>query len=161
MIKARQHSNRKLVWEVPHGLLGAVAERQVRVFPGVESALQVTYEMSALVAGRTKPGAGWLAEHRIKEHHALDHSARSRRLSEAIVRLADSRPQRLVVDVEHAPTMELAREDGRREPTLDERLEEVGALLAVDDAGEAAVLAFDEDTGVQEHLQQKPGLSLG
>mgnify|MGYP006160741733 CR=1 FL=1 len=31
MIKARQHSNRKLVWKVPHGLLGAVAERQMRV----------------------------------------------------------------------------------------------------------------------------------
>ena len=81
MIKARQHSNRKLVWEVPHGLLGAVAERQMRVFPGVESALQVTYEMSPLVAGRTKPGAGWLVEHRIKEHHALDHPAQGRRAS--------------------------------------------------------------------------------
>jgi hypothetical protein len=31
MVKARQHANGKLVWEVSDGLLCAVAERQMRV----------------------------------------------------------------------------------------------------------------------------------
>ena len=51
--------------------------------------------------------------------------------------------------------------DRRRESPLDERLKEVRALLAVDDAGEAAVLALDEDARVQEHVQQEPRLTLG
>gem|GEM_PF-6642841 len=29
------------------------------------------------------------------------------------------------------------------------------------DAGDLAVLAFEEDTGVQEHLQEKPRLAVG
>jgi hypothetical protein len=57
--------------------------------------------------------------------------------------------------------MELARADRRRESPLDERLKEVRALLAVDDAGEGAVLALDEYTGVQEHVQQEARLTLG
>ena len=139
MIKARQHSDRKLVREVPHGLLGAVAERQMRVLPGVESALQMTYEVSPLVAGRTKPRTGGLNEHGIEEHHALDHAPWSGGLSESVVRLTHGRPERLVVHVEHPASMELARRDRCRESTLDERLDEVGALLTVDDAGERAV----------------------
>jgi hypothetical protein len=63
--------------------------------------------------------------------------------------------------MKHPPAMELARGDRRRESTLDERLKEVRALLAVDDAGEAAVLALDEDAGVQEYVQQEPRLTLG
>ena len=51
--------------------------------------------------------------------------------------------------------------DRRRESPLDERLEEVRALLAMDDAGEAAVLALDEDARVQQHVQQEPRLTLG
>ena len=51
--------------------------------------------------------------------------------------------------------------DRRRESPLDERLEEVRALLAMDDAGEAAVLALDEDARVQEHVQQEPRLTFG
>ena len=51
--------------------------------------------------------------------------------------------------------------DRRRESPLDERLDEVRALLAVDDAGEAAVLALDEDARVQQHVQQEPRLTLG
>src|SRR5687767_1750577 len=117
MIKARQYSNRQLVWEVPHGLL-RVAERQMRVFPEVESALQVTYEMSPLVAGRTKPGAGWLVEHCIKEHHALDHPTRGGRFPEAVVRLAYGGPERFVVDVEHPTAMKFARRNRCCKPSL-------------------------------------------
>jgi hypothetical protein len=47
----------------------------------------------------------------------------------------------------------LPRSDRRGESPLDERLDEVRALLAVDDAGEATVLALDEHAGVQEHAQ--------
>src|SRR4029453_3075934 len=101
MIKLRQHSDRQLVREVPHGLLGAVAERQMWVLPGVEPAFEMTYEVSPLIACRTKPGTGGLVEHGIEEHHTLDHAPRGSGLSESIVRLADSRPKRLVVDVEH------------------------------------------------------------
>src|SRR5688572_13130886 len=108
MVKPRQHANRELVREIPDGLLWAVAERQMRVFPGVESALQMTDKISPLVSGRTKPGACWLAEHRIEEHHALDHPPRSGGLPESGVRLADGRPERLVVDVNHPSAMKLA-----------------------------------------------------
>jgi hypothetical protein len=41
--------------------------------------------------------------------------------------------------------MKLPRRDRRRESPLDERFKEVRALLAMDDASEAAVLALDED----------------
>ena len=139
MVKARQHANRKLVREVPDGLLGPVAERQMRVLPGIESALQMTDEISPLVAGRTKPGACWLVEHHIEEHHALDHPPLSGGLPESVVRLANGRPERLVVNVKHPAAMKLASRNRCCESSLDERLDEVGALLAVDDAGERAV----------------------
>src|SRR5262245_48927522 len=109
MVELRQHSDRKFVWEVPHGLLGAVAKRQMRVFPCVESALQVTDEISPLVAGRTKPGACWLVEHRIEEHDALDHPPLSGGLPESVIRLTHGRPERLVVDMNHPSAMRLAR----------------------------------------------------
>src|SRR4051794_10593025 len=57
--------------------------------------------------------------------------------------------------------MELASADRRRESPLYQRLEEVRALLAMDDAGEAAVLALDEDARVQEHVQQESRLTFG
>jgi hypothetical protein len=153
MVKTRQYSNRKLVWKVPHGPFGAVAERQMRVLPGVESAFQMTYEVSPLVAGRTKPGTGWLVEHRIEKHQALDHPPRRSGLPESVVRLTHGRPQRLVMHVEHPTSMELSRRDRGRESSFHKSLDEVGALLAVDDAGERAVLTLDEDAGVQKHLQ--------
>ncbi len=65
------------------------------------------------------------------------------------------------MDVEHPPAMELSGGDRRREAPLDEFLDEVGALLAVDDAGEAAVLALEEDAGVQQHVHQESRLALG
>jgi hypothetical protein len=161
MVKAWHHSNRKLVWEVPHGLLGAVAEGQPRVLPGVESALQMPYEMSPLVAGRTKPRTGWFLEHGIEKHHTLDHPPRYSGLSESIVRLAYGRPERLVMDVKHPSAMKLAHRNRRCESSLDERLDEVGALLTVYDAGERAVLTLDEDAGVKQHVHEKARLPLG
>src|SRR5262249_21389380 len=149
-----------LVWKVPHGLVRSVAERQMRVLPGIESALQMTHEVSPFVTGRTKPSTCWLVEDGIQEHHALDHPPGCSGLSKSIVRVDNSRPKQLVVDVEHATAMELPRRDRRRESSLDKTFDEVGTLLAMDDAGEAAVLALDEDTRVQQHVHQKPRLAL-
>jgi hypothetical protein len=160
MVKARHNSNWKLVWEVPDGLLWAVAERQVRVFPGVEAALQMTYEMSPLVTGRTKPGRGRLVEHRIEEHYALDHPPRCSGLSESTVRLADGCPERLVVDMKHPSAMKLARRNRCRKSSLDERLDEVGTLLTVDDACKCAVLTLDEDARMQQHVHEESSLAL-
>ena len=102
-----------------------------------------------------------VVEDGVEQHHALDHPALRGRLSEAAVGLADRRPERLVVDVKHAPAMQLPRRDRRREPPLDEVRDEVGALLAMDDAREGAVLALDEDARVQQHVQQEPRLAFG
>ncbi|HXW06862.1 MAG TPA: hypothetical protein VD833_16635 [Vicinamibacterales bacterium] len=102
----------------------------------------MTDEVSPLVAGRTKPRATRLVEHGIEEHHALDHPPRRSGLPEAVVRLTYGRPERLVMHVEHPTSMELSRRDRRRESSFDKSLDEVGALLAMDDPGERAVLAF-------------------
>jgi hypothetical protein len=147
--------DRKLVWKVPYRLVRSVAKRQMRVLPGVETALQMTHEMPPLVDRRPEPCAGRFVEHGIEEHHALDHPPGCRWLSKAVVRFADGRPERLVVDVEHATAMELPRRDRRRESSLDKTFDEVGALLTVDDACEAAILALDENTRVQQHVHEK------
>jgi hypothetical protein len=161
MVELRQHSDRKLVREVPHGLLGAVAERQMRVFPGVQSAFEMTDEISPLVAGRTKPRAARLVEHGIEEHQTLDHAPRRSGLPESVVRLTHGRPERLVMHVEHPASMELSRRDRGRESSFDKSLDEVGALLAVDDAGERAVLTLHEDAGMEQYVHEKPCLPLG
>ena len=57
--------------------------------------------------------------------------------------------------------MELPGHDRRREPPLDQAGDEVGALLPMDDSGEAAVLAFDEHARVQQDVQEEPRLALG
>jgi hypothetical protein len=64
------------------------------------------------------------------------------------------------VKVKHAPAMELARCDRSSQPTVDKVPNEVRGLLAMDDAGELAVLAFEEDTRVKEDLQQEPRLTV-
>jgi hypothetical protein len=118
-------------------------------------------EVTTLVHRGAEPGELAIIEHGIEEHDALDHASLSGGLPEAVIGLADGRPERLVVDVKHPTTMELARADRRRESPPDQGLQEVRALLPVDDAGEAAVLAFDKDARVQEHVQQEPRLTFG
>jgi hypothetical protein len=56
--------------------------------------------------------------------------------------------------------MQLSCGNRRRESPLHEGLEEVGGLLAVDDAGETTVLALDEDAGVKEDVHQEPRLAV-
>jgi hypothetical protein len=121
----------------------------------------MAHEVAALVSRRAEPCEVAIVEHGVEEHDALDHTSLSGRLAEPVVWLADGCPEGLVVDVEHSPAMELASGDRRRESSLDERIDEVRALLAVDDAGRTAVLALDEDTRVQQHVQQESRLAFG
>jgi hypothetical protein len=141
----RLHPNRELVGEISERLFWALTEDQVRVIPMLQPIAKVPDEVAMLVSGRTKPDEVAIVEDGVEKHDALDHAPLCGRLSEAVIGLSDGRPEWLVVNVEHPAAMKLARGDRRRESALDERLDEVRTLLPVDDAGEAAVLALDED----------------
>ena len=132
----------------------------MRILALIETVLEMPDEVTPLVHPGPSQVTARVVEHGIQQHDALDHPALSRRLSEAAVGFADGRPQWLVVDVEHPAAVELSRRDRRRESAVDKGPDEVGALLSVDDAGEAAVLALEEDARVQEHLQQEPRLTF-
>ena len=71
-----------------------------------------------------------------------------RGLAEPVVGLADRGPEWLVVQMEEPPAMQRPRRHRRGPAALDEHPDEVGALLAVDDVCELAVLPFHEDAGV-------------
>jgi hypothetical protein len=121
----------------------------------------VAHEVSPLVRCRTEPRELALIDDGIEHHDPLDHPSRRVRLPKAAVGLADGCPQWLVVNVEHPAAMQFTGGDRRSEPPLHEPIDEVRALLAVHDAGMAAVLPLDEDTGVEQHLEQEPRLALG
>ena len=108
-VRVRLHPDRQLVREVAHRLLGAVAEQQMRVVPMLQTIPEVPDEVTTLVHRGAEPGELAIVEHGIEEHHALDHASLCGGLPEAVVGLADGRPERLVVDVKHPPAMELAR----------------------------------------------------
>jgi hypothetical protein len=78
-----------------------------------------------------------------------------------IIPLADGLIERLVMHVKEPPPMERSRSDHRRVPTLDELRHEVMALLAMDDAGRRAVLALQEDAGVDHDVHEESRLALG
>ena len=139
------HPNRELVGEIAERLFWAVTEDQVRVISMLQPIAEVPDEVAMLFSGRTKPDEVAIVQDGVEKHDPLDHSSLCGRLSEAVVGLSDGRPEWLEVNVVHPAAMKLARGDRRRESLLDECLEEVCALLAMDDAGEAAVLALDED----------------
>ena len=71
------------------------------------------------------------------------------------------RLERLVLDVEHPAAVQVAGRDRRRESALDERPDEVRALLAVDDAGERAALPLEEDARVHQDVEQESRLAFG
>src|SRR5262249_32397935 len=78
----------------------------------------------------------------------------------ATIRLADCGPERLVMDVEHPSAMEGPGRDRSCEAALHELLDEVRTLLTMHDSRELAVLALNEDTRVQQHVQKEPCLAL-
>jgi hypothetical protein len=155
------HPDRELVREVTSRPLGTVAEQQVWILSLVQAVREMPYEVAPLVDRWSEPDEVTIIEDRIEKHHSLDHPSRCFRLSEPAVGLSNRRPKRLVVNVEHPTAMQFPGRDRRGEAPLDEARDEVRALLAVNDAGEAAVLALDEDAGVQQHVQQETCLALG
>ncbi len=157
----RMDADGQFVREVAVRCLLTGAESDARKLLPRQRVAERTHEEPALVCAWPDPRLRAVVQHRVEQHHALDHPARRGALAEATVRVLDHRPQRLVVQVEHAPPMQLAGGDRRRQPAVDERLDEVGGLLPVGDAGELAVLPLEEDAGMQEHLQQEPRLSVG
>ena len=100
--------------------------------------------MIALVTFCGQPGAVPVGQDSIQNHQALDHSAQGDRLAVPVIGLANRLVHRLVVDVEQAPLMESSGRDRGGEPAGGELGHEVVALLAVRDAREGAVLAFEE-----------------
>ena len=75
-----------------------------------------------------------------------------------VVGLLDRGIQRLVVQVKEPAAVRSAGCDRPRVSTLDQAPQEVRRLLAVSDAGEAAILALDEYAAVDQYLDQKPRL---
>ena len=138
-VRVRLHPDRQLVGKIADCLLGAFTEHQVRVISKLQPIAKVPDEVATLVHRWAEPDELAIVEHGIEEHDALDHASLRGGFPETVVGLADGRPERLVVDVKHPTAMELSGGDRRRESPLDERLDEVRTLLAVDDAGEAAV----------------------
>jgi hypothetical protein len=55
--------------------------------------------------------------------------------------------------MDHAPAVQPSCRNRSRVSTLDEQVDEVSALLAVDDAGEAAVLPLDEHARMDENVR--------
>ena len=77
-----------------------------------------------------------------------------------VVRLADGRVERLVVNVEDPRPSGRSELDRSHEPPDEELLDEVVDLLPVRDAGERRVLSADEHAGVQHHGHQEASLTL-
>src|SRR5713226_8971391 len=67
----------------------------------------------------------------------------------------------LVLDVKQTAPMEGARRDDGGVPAPDQLREKVMGLLAVGDAGKGAVLPLEEHTGMHQHADEKPRLTLG
>ena len=112
-VERRQHADRQLVGEVPDGLVGP--SPNVRCgYSRCRAGSRDAGRSDAACPLAAEPGEAPVVEHGIQQHDALDHPALSRRLSEPAVGLADGRPERLVVDVEHPAAMQLPSCDRRR-----------------------------------------------
>ncbi len=140
--------------------LRAVAESKPRELQPRQLVPHRAKEVLALVTGWPEPSQRTVVEGCVEEHYALDHPSLRGTLRKAAVGLADCRPERFVVQVEHTPAMELAWCDRRGQPTVDKVSDEVRGLLAMDDAGELAGAAFEEDTRVKKDLQKEPRLTV-
>ena len=140
--------------------LRAVAESNPRELQPRQLVPHRAKEVLALVTGWPEPSQRTVVEGCVEEHYALDHPSLCGTFPKAAVGLVNRRPERFVVKVKHSPAMEFARRDWRGQPTVDKVPDEVRGLLAMDDAGELAVLAFEEDTRVKEDLQKEPRLAI-
>jgi hypothetical protein len=84
-----------------------------------------------------------------------------RPLSIAVVGLSEQAIQALVMEVIEPPLIQVTRGLHTSESAVNEAADEVVRLLAVCDAGKAAVLPFEEHTGVHHDGRQETGLALG
>ena len=76
-----------------------------------------------------------------------------------VVGLLDGGVERLMVQVKQPAAVPGAGRDRPRVAALDQPMQEIGRLLAVGDAGEAAVLALDENAAVDQNLDKEPRLA--
>src|SRR5687768_8583563 len=102
-VGVRLHPDRQLVGKVAHRLLWAITEQQVWVVPKFQTIPEVPDEVTALVHRGAEPSELAIVEHSIEEHDPLDHASLRGGLPEAVVGLANGRPERLVVEVKHPP----------------------------------------------------------
>src|SRR5262249_58956775 len=91
-----------------------------------------------------KPRVVPVGQDAVQNHQALNHSPQRDCLAVPVVRLANRLVEWLVVDVEQAALMPSSGRYRRGEPACDELADEVVRLLPLRDAGEGAVLAFEE-----------------
>ena len=75
--------------------------------------------------------------------------------------VADCGVERFVVHMEEPSPLLSSNLRGCSEPLSQEFLDKVVDLLAMSDARKGAVLAADEDAGVQHHRHQEAGLTIG
>lgn len=154
------NADRQLIGEVSVPRLLAAAERQPRELAGLEASIEPTPEVAPLVELGPQPGERPVRQDGVQHHQSFDHSSQRHRLAVAVVGLANGGVERFVVHVEYPPAMESANHGRAGVATLDQARQEVVRVLPMGNAGEGALLAFDEDAAVDQDLDQEPRLSL-
>ena len=124
------------------------------------SVAQALFEVAPLLAFGAEPGDGPIREHAVQDHQALDRPVDRDSPAVPVVRLADGRVERLVVNVEDPRPSGRSELDRGHEPPDQQLLDEVVNLLPVCDAGERGVLPADEHAGVQHDGRQEASLTL-
>lgn len=103
------------------------------------------HEVAPLVALGGEPDDLAVGQHRVEQHHSFDGTAQGDGLPVAVVRFAERRVQRLVLDVEEASASGSPDSMRRGEPACQQALDEVVDLLPVRDAREGRVVPAHED----------------
>ena len=150
----------ELVGEVPHGDVWFLAEHQPRILVVPESVAEALFEVPTLFALGAEPGDGPIREHAVQDHQAFDRPVDSGSSSVPVVRLADGRVERLVMNMEDPRPSGRSELNRSNELPGDKLLYEVVDLLPVGDPGERGVLPTDEHAGVQHDARQEASLTL-
>ena len=151
----------ELVWKAAHGPLPTGSEGDVRVVLRSQVVVTLQAEEPPLVIGRAQPPAAPVAEHRIENHHPLDHAADRPQPPIPVVGLADRFVERFVVDVVQPSSPDRSRFDGACESARHETGHELAAVLSAHGPGEGAVLPLQEAAGVDHHGHEELPLPLG
>ena len=151
----------QLVGKAANRPLPAGSEGDVRVVLRSQVVVTLQAEEPPLVIRRAQPPAPSVAEHRIENHHPLDHAADRPQPPIPVVRLADRFVERLVVNVVQPSSPDRPRFDGTGESSRHETGHELTAVLPAHGAGERAVLPLQETAGVDHHGHEELPLPLG